>query len=87
MVTSLASARPSTPALQASPRGDEHGRPAISAHTLRHTFGTNLTRSGEVDVVVVAQLMGHKRLKTTRRYTLPTEADMEAAVSLLPTDE
>ncbi|MFD3685448.1 tyrosine-type recombinase/integrase [Nocardiopsis sp. NPDC058631] len=65
---------------------DENGRPALSAHTLRHTFGTNLTRS-RVDVVTVAQLMGHKRLETTRRYTLPTQADMEAAVAHLPTDE
>lgn len=65
---------------------DDDGHPALSAHTLRHTFGTNLTRSG-VDVVTVAQLMGHKRLETTRRYTLPTQADLEAAVSNLPTDE
>ncbi|MFL1381710.1 tyrosine-type recombinase/integrase [Nocardiopsis protaetiae] len=65
---------------------DENGRPALSAHVLRHTFGTNLTRSG-VDVVTVAQLMGHKRLETTRRYTLPTQADIEAAVARLPTDE
>ncbi|GAA0973323.1 site-specific integrase [Nocardiopsis tropica] len=65
---------------------DDNGRPALSAHTLRHTFGTYLTRSG-VDVVTVAQLMGHKRLETTRRYTLRTQADMEAAVARLPTDE
>lgn len=65
---------------------DDDGHPALSAHTLRHTFGTNLTRSG-VDVVTVAQLMGHKRLETTRRYTLPTQADLEAAVAHLPADE
>lgn len=65
---------------------DEDGNPSLSAHTLRHTFGANLTRSG-VDVVTVAQFMGHKRLETTRRYSLPTEADMEAAVAHLPTDE
>lgn len=52
---------------------------------MRRTFGTNLTRSG-VDVVTVAQLMGHKRLETTRRYSLPTAADLEAAVSNLPSD-
>ncbi|MET9713339.1 hypothetical protein [Nocardiopsis alba] len=40
-----------------------------------------------MDVVTVAQLMGHKRLETTRRYTLPTQADMEAAVARLPIDE
>ncbi|WP_169808870.1 site-specific integrase [Microtetraspora fusca] len=31
----------------------------------RTPFGTNLLHSG-VDVVVVAQLMGHRRLDTTR---------------------
>jgi integrase/recombinase XerC len=66
---------------------DDDDHPAISAHVLRHTFGTNLTRSGKVDLVVVGQLMGHKRLETTRRYTLPTTADLEAAVGNLPTDE
>ncbi|SPL88391.1 Tyrosine recombinase XerC [[Actinomadura] parvosata subsp. kistnae] len=47
---------------------DEHGAPAASAHTLRHTLGTNLLRQG-VDIVVVAELLGHARLDTTRRYT------------------
>lgn len=65
---------------------DEHGRPLLTAHVLRHTFATNLVRAG-VDVVTVAQLLGHERLDTTRRYTLPTQADMEAAVAKLPTDE
>src|SRR5699024_5916896 len=65
---------------------DENGHPALSAHTLRHTFGTNLTRSW-VGVATVARLRIHKRLETTRRYTLPTQADMEAAVAQLPTDE
>jgi integrase/recombinase XerC len=65
---------------------DEAGRPFASAHTLRHTFGTNLLRSG-VDVVVVAQLMGHRRLDTTRLYTLPNHTDLETAVTKLPTDQ
>jgi integrase/recombinase XerC len=30
--------------------------------------------------------MGHGRLDTTRGYTLPTEEDLEDAVSRLPTD-
>lgn len=65
---------------------DEAGRPFASAHTLRHTFGTNLLRSG-VDVVVVAELMGHRRLDTTRLYTLPNHTDLETAVTKLPTDQ
>lgn len=65
---------------------DDDGSPAASAHTLRHTFGTNLLRNG-VDVVTVAELMGHRRLDTTRLYTLPTERDLEDAVARLPGDQ
>lgn len=54
---------------------------ALSAHVLRHTFVTLSFRSG-VDVVMVAELAGHRSLETTRRYSLPTEADREAAVEL-----
>ncbi|WP_435109285.1 tyrosine-type recombinase/integrase [Nocardiopsis synnemataformans] len=66
---------------------DGHGHSAISAHVLRHTFGANLARSGKVDLAVISQLMGHKRLETTRRYTLPTQTDLEAAVAHLPADK
>jgi hypothetical protein len=31
--------------------------------------------------------MGHRRLDTTMLYTLPTQADVEAAVSRLPADQ
>ena len=65
---------------------DDDGKPAASAHTVRHTFGTNLVRAG-TDLLVVAELMGHHSLETTRLYTLPTEADVEAAVAGLPTDQ
>ncbi len=51
----------------------------LSAHTLRHTAVTNLIRSG-ADVVMVAEIAGHRRLDTTRRYSLPSEADKDAAL-------
>ena len=51
----------------------------LSAHVLRHTFVTNLIRSG-ADVVLVAEIAGHRRLDTTRRYSLPSQADKDAAV-------
>ncbi len=51
----------------------------LSAHVLRHTCVTNLIRSG-ADVVLVAELAGHRRLDTTRRYSLPSEVDRDAAV-------
>jgi integrase/recombinase XerC len=58
----------------------------LTAGRLRHTFGTELTRSG-ADVVIVAELMGHASLETTRLYARPTDDDMRRAVSLLTSDE
>lgn len=51
----------------------------LSAHALRHTCVTNLVRAG-ADLVLVAEIAGHKRLETTRRYSLPSAADREAAM-------
>jgi len=57
-----------------------------TAHTLRHTFATNLIRWG-TDVVTVADLMGHARLDTTRDYTRPSADDLDRAVQTLPYDK
>jgi integrase/recombinase XerC len=51
----------------------------LSPHILRHTCLTNLVRKGH-DLVLVAEIAGHKRLETTRRYSLPSEADRAAAM-------
>ena len=61
---------------------DDH----VTSHVLRHTFGTEMTRRG-VDIVTVAELMGHASLETTRLYTRPSAADMQRAVDLLAADE
>jgi len=53
-----------------------------SAHTLRHTCLTRLVRAGN-DIVLVAELAGHARLETTRRYSLPSAADRQAAMDAL----
>jgi site-specific recombinase XerD len=57
----------------------------FTSHVLRHTFGTTLVRDGH-DLVLVAELMGHARVETTRSYSLPTAADRERAVNSLPID-
>ncbi len=57
----------------------------LSAHILRHSCLTNLVRNGN-DLVLVAELAGHRRLETTRRYSLPTAADREAAMEGLKVD-
>ncbi len=51
----------------------------LSAHVLRHTLLTALVRNGN-DLVLVAEIGGHKRLETTRRYTLPTVGNKQLAL-------
>jgi site-specific recombinase XerD len=57
----------------------------LSAHLLRHTFLTVLVRKGN-DLVMVAELAGHRRLETTRRYSLPSDIDRLLAVENLQID-
>lgn len=67
--------------------GPEAGKARVHPHTLRHTFGTQLLRNG-VDVVTVADLMGHAKLDSTRVYTRSSAADREQAIdTALLTDE
>lgn len=51
----------------------------LSAHVLRHTCLTSLVRSGN-DLVLIAEIAGHKRLETTRRYSLPSLEDRVRAM-------
>lgn len=59
---------------------------SLSAHVLRHTCVTNLVRGGH-DIVLVAELAGHRRLETTRRYSLPSDADRQAAMESIELDD
>jgi integrase/recombinase XerD len=42
--------------------------PQLTAHSLRHSFGTDLVEAG-VDIRVIAELMGHESVATTQIYT------------------
>ena len=57
----------------------------LSAHILRHTCITNLVRNG-TDLVLVAEIAGHRRLETTQRYSLPTEHDRRKAMESIQVD-
>ncbi|GAA3845011.1 hypothetical protein GCM10022226_80170 [Sphaerisporangium flaviroseum] len=57
----------------------------LPAPLLRHTLGTKLRHEG-VDIVVIAELLGHS-VEVARRYALPTEEERRAAIERLTTDE
>jgi site-specific recombinase XerD len=57
----------------------------LHPHLLRHSCLTNLVRKGH-DLVLVADIAGHSRLETTRRYTLPSETDRTLAMESIEID-
>lgn len=55
------------------------------AHQLRHTCLRNMLKSGW-DIVEVAQFAGHKSIETTRRYTLPTQEEINEKADKIYSD-
>ncbi|MCX5835147.1 MAG: tyrosine-type recombinase/integrase [Deltaproteobacteria bacterium] len=51
-------------------------------HDLRHTFGSRLGMAG-VDIKTIQELMGHKDIKMTMRYSHPTPEHKRNAVEIL----
>lgn len=58
------------------------GVPRFTAHTLRHTFGTEAASAGILATELQA-LMGHQDLTTTQRYIKVTGRDLERALARL----
>lgn len=54
----------------------------VTAHTLRHSFASNLVAK-DVNVVKISKLLGHADLKTTSIYTHASPHDLSEAVDLL----
>ncbi len=54
----------------------------LTPHVMRHTFARNLIDRDE-SIQVAARLLGHGSLDTTKRYTQPSERDLERAVQRL----
>jgi integrase len=51
-------------------------------HDLRHTFGSRLGMAG-IDIRTIQELMGHKDIKMTMRYSHPTPEHKKKAVEIL----
>ena len=60
------------------------GGRGLSVHKLRHTAATLMYQSGEVDVRVLKDILGHAQLNTTQIYTHVSNESMERAVAANP---
>lgn len=58
-----------------------------STHKLRHTAATLMYQSGQVDVRVLKDILGHEQLNTTQIYTHVSNEQMERAVMSNPLSE
>jgi site-specific recombinase XerD len=54
-----------------------------SAHGLRHTVATQLVRDHGRDLALVADILGHADVKTTRRYARSELEERRAALEAL----
>ncbi|MGN1410085.1 MAG: tyrosine recombinase XerC [Eubacteriales bacterium] len=55
-----------------------------STHKLRHTAATLMYQSGQVDIRVLKDILGHEQLNTTQIYTHVSNEHMEEAMSSNP---
>ena len=55
---------------------------ALTGHSLRHTFGTELVRGG-ANIRAVQELMRHSSLQTTQRYAQVLDEDRREALEVL----
>ncbi len=51
----------------------------VHPHELRHTFARELVSKG-IDISTVAELAGHRDINVTRRYSMPSEKELEDAI-------
>ncbi len=56
----------------------------LSVHKLRHTAATLMYNEGEVDVLVLKDILGHEQLTTTQIYTHLADKKLEEAVQSNP---
>ena len=60
------------------------GTKGYSVHKLRHTAATLMYQSGQVDIRVLKDILGHEQLNTTQIYTHLVSRNMEEAMGQNP---
>ena len=55
-----------------------------SVHKLRHTAATLMYQTGQVDVRVLKEILGHAQLNTTQIYTHVSDSAIERAMTFNP---
>ncbi len=63
------------------------GSRGLSVHKLRHTAATLMYQSGNVDIRVLKDILGHEQLNTTQIYTHVVSGNMERAMYSNPLSE
>lgn len=63
------------------------GGRGLSVHKLRHTAATLMYQTGQVDVRVLKDILGHEQLNTTQIYTHISDANMAHAIDTNPLAE
>ena len=56
----------------------------LSVHKLRHTAATLMYQSGEVDIRILKEVLGHEQLNTTQIYTHVVSRNIKDAVDSNP---
>ncbi|MBO5648442.1 MAG: tyrosine-type recombinase/integrase [Clostridia bacterium] len=60
------------------------GHKKLSTHKLRHTAATLMYQSGNVDIRVLKDILGHEQLNTTQIYTHVSDESMQRAADAHP---
>ncbi len=60
------------------------GHKKLSVHKLRHTAATLMYQTGEVDIRVLKEVLGHEQLNTTQIYTHVVNRNIEMAIQSNP---
>ncbi|MBQ7102150.1 MAG: tyrosine-type recombinase/integrase, partial [Clostridia bacterium] len=63
---------------------EKAGLEGYSTHKLRHTAATLMYQHGNVDVMLLKELLGHESLATTQIYTHVANEQIRSAINANP---